>query len=64
MVYCEVVLLVVVIKCIVIEVGIVDFWYKYVGFGGCIIGMISFGELVLAGELFKLFGFIIENVVK
>lgn len=33
------------------------------GFEGCIIGMNSFGEFVLVGELFKFFGFIVENVV-
>ncbi|HGH6007541.1 TPA: transketolase [Vibrio cholerae] len=51
-------------KRIAIEAGIADFWYKYVGFGGRIIGMTSFGESAPAGELFKLFGFTTENVVK
>ncbi|MDP8169999.1 transketolase [Pasteurella skyensis] len=50
-------------KRIAIEAGIADFWYKYVGFGGCIVGMNSFGESAPAGELFKLFGFTVENVV-
>ena len=49
---------------IAIEAGIADFWYKYVGFEGRIIGMTSFGESAPAGELFKLFGFTVENVVK
>jgi transketolase len=49
---------------IAIEAGIADFWYKYVGFDGRIIGMTSFGESAPAGELFKLFGFTVENVVK
>ena len=48
---------------IAIEAGIADFWYKYVGFGGKIIGMTSFGESAPAGELFKMFGFTTENVV-
>ncbi|WP_428774099.1 transketolase [Vibrio sp.] len=48
---------------IAIEAGIADFWYKYVGFDGRIIGMTSFGESAPAGELFKLFGFTTENVV-
>ncbi|ELL0574820.1 transketolase, partial [Vibrio fluvialis] len=48
---------------IAIEAGIADFWYKYVGFGGRIIGMTTFGESAPAGELFKLFGFTTENVV-
>ena len=48
---------------IAIEAGIADFWYKYVGFGGKIIGMTTFGESAPAGELFKLFGFTTDNVV-
>ncbi|WP_203343439.1 transketolase [Vibrio diabolicus] len=48
---------------IAIEAGIADFWYKYVGFDGRIIGMTSFGESAPAGELFKMFGFTTENVV-
>ncbi|MEZ8196839.1 transketolase [Vibrio cortegadensis] len=49
---------------IAVEAGIADFWYKYVGFGGKIIGMTTFGESASAGELFKMFGFSVENVVK
>jgi len=49
---------------IAVEAGIADFWYKYVGFGGKIIGMTTFGESAPAGELFKVFGFSVENVVK
>ena len=41
-----------------------DFWYKYVGLNGAIVGMTSFGESAPAGELFKLFGFTVENVVE
>ncbi|RPF24356.1 transketolase [Vibrio crassostreae] len=48
---------------IAVEAGIADFWYKYVGFGGKIIGMTTFGESAPAGELFKMFGFTTENVV-
>ncbi|HHY0339212.1 TPA: transketolase [Vibrio cholerae] len=62
--YREAVLPSAVTKRIAIEAGIADFWYKYVGFGGRIIGMTSFGESAPAGELFKLFGFTTENVVK
>ncbi len=62
--YREAVLPAAVTKRIAIEAGIADFWYKYVGFGGRIIGMTSFGESAPAGELFKLFGFTAENVVK
>ncbi|HHY0339867.1 TPA: transketolase [Vibrio cholerae] len=62
--YREAVLPAAVTKRIAIEAGIADFWYKYVGFGGRIIGMTSFGESAPAGELFKLFGLTTENVVK
>ncbi|TXY29030.1 transketolase [Vibrio mimicus] len=62
--YREAVLPATVTKRIAIEAGIADFWYKYVGFGGRIIGMTSFGESAPAGELFKLFGFTTENIVK
>ncbi|MGR5175710.1 transketolase [Vibrio mediterranei] len=48
---------------IAVEAGIADFWYKYVGFGGKIIGMTTFGESAPASELFKMFGFTTDNVV-
>ncbi|MBE4618386.1 transketolase [Vibrio navarrensis] len=48
---------------IAIEAGIADFWYKYVGFGGRIIGMTTFGESAPAEQLFEMFGFTVENVV-
>lgn len=49
---------------IAIEAGIADYWYKYVGLDGRIIGMNSFGESAPADELFKLFGFTLENVLE
>ncbi|GAM66791.1 transketolase [Vibrio sp. JCM 19236] len=48
---------------IAIEAGIADFWYKYVGFNGRIIGMTTFGESAPAGELFEMFGFTVNNAV-
>ncbi len=48
---------------IAIEAGIADYWYKYVGFDGRIIGMHTFGESAPAGELFKEYGFTKENVL-
>ncbi|WP_318515364.1 transketolase [Photobacterium leiognathi] len=48
---------------VAVEAGIADYWYKYVGFDGRIIGMTSFGESAPAEELFKMFGFTTENVV-
>ncbi|WP_447833862.1 transketolase [Aeromonas veronii] len=50
-------------KRVAIEAGIADYWYKYVGFGGKIIGMTTFGESAPAELLFKEFGFTVENVV-
>ncbi|RUO75608.1 transketolase [Pseudidiomarina taiwanensis] len=51
-------------KRIAVEAGIADYWYKYVGLSGKIIGMQSFGESAPAGDLFKHFGFTVENVVR
>ncbi|ANN29054.1 TPA: transketolase [Vibrio vulnificus] len=48
---------------VAIEAGIADFWYKYVGFDGRIIGMTTFGESAPAEQLFEMFGFTVENVV-
>ncbi|MDE1315086.1 transketolase [Vibrio aestuarianus] len=62
--YREAVLPADVTKRIAIEAGIADFWYKYVGFGGKIIGMTTFGESAPAEQLFEMFGFTTENVVK
>jgi transketolase len=51
------------IKRIAVEAGVTDYWYKYVGLEGEIIGIDTFGESAPAEELFKYFGFTIENVV-
>ncbi|PSJ20935.1 transketolase [Halomonas sp. ND22Bw] len=48
---------------IAVEAGHRDFWYKYVGLEGRIVGMSTFGESAPAGDLFKHFGFTVENVV-
>ncbi|HHQ4643179.1 TPA: transketolase [Aeromonas veronii] len=61
--YKESVLPMSVTKRVAIEAGIADYWYKYVGFGGKIIGMTTFGESAPAELLFKEFGFTVENVV-
>ncbi|MCL7941631.1 transketolase [Halomonas sp. ATCH28] len=47
-----------------IEAGHRDFWYKYVGLNGAILGMTTFGESAPAGDLFKHFGFTVDNVVE
>jgi len=46
-----------------VEAGHRDFWYKYVGLNGAIVGMTTFGESAPAGDLFKHFGFTVERVV-
>jgi len=50
-------------KRIALEAGISDYWYKYVGLQGAVIGMTSFGESAPADQLFDHFGFTVENVV-
>ncbi len=48
---------------VAIEAGVSDFWRKYVGLEGAVIGIDRFGESAPAGELFKFFGFTVDNVV-
>jgi transketolase len=48
---------------VAIEAGVTDFWYKYVGLEGAVVGLDTFGESAPAGVLFKHFGFTVENVV-
>jgi transketolase len=47
---------------VAVEAGVTDFWLKYVGFDGKVIGINRFGESAPAGELFKEFGFTADNV--
>jgi transketolase len=51
-------------KRVAVEAGVTGLWYKYVGLEGAVIGMDCFGESAPAPELFKHFGFTVENVVK
>ena len=48
---------------VAVEAGHKDFWYKYVGLDGRIVGMETFGESAPAGDLLKEFGFTVDNVV-
>ena len=48
---------------IAIEAAHVDFWYKYVGRNGKVIGMSSFGESAPGNQLLNHFGFTVEHVV-
>lgn len=49
---------------VAVEAAVTEGWYKYVGLDGAVIGIDHFGESAPAGELFKEFGFTVENVVK
>ncbi|WP_085298158.1 transketolase [Cognaticolwellia mytili] len=51
-------------KRVAIEAAHTDFWYKYVGFGGKVVGMTTFGESAPGNVLLEYFGFTVENVVK
>ena len=48
---------------VAVEAGIADYWYKYVGLDGAIVGMTTFGESAPAEKLFAEFGFKVENIV-
>ncbi|TVP11049.1 transketolase [Shewanella sp. MSW] len=62
--YKEAVLPANVTKRLAVEAGIADYWYKYVGLNGRIIGMTSFGESAPANQLFEMFGFTVDKVVE
>lgn len=49
---------------IAIEAGHADYWYKYVGLDGRVLGMTTYGESAPAGELFEMFGFTEEKVLE
>ncbi|MEB2331163.1 MAG: transketolase [Nitrosomonas sp.] len=48
---------------VAVEAGITDYWRKYVGLEGDVIGIDRFGESAPAEKLFEYFGFTVENVV-
>jgi transketolase len=52
------------VRRVAIEAGVSDFWRKYVGLEGGVIGIDRFGESAPAGELFKYFGFTPGHVVE
>jgi transketolase len=45
-----------------VEAGVTDYWRKYVGLEGAVIGIDRFGESAPGGELFKHFGFTPEKI--
>jgi len=52
------------IRRVAVEAGIADFWRKYVGLDGAVLGIDRFGESAPAGELYKYFGFTAENLTQ
>jgi len=48
---------------IAIEAAHADYWYKYAGLDGRIIGMTTYGESAPAGQLFEEFGFTVDNIL-
>ena len=49
---------------VVVEAGVTASWYKYAGLNGKVVGLDRFGESAPDVDLFKEFGFTVENVVK
>jgi transketolase len=51
-------------KRIAIEAGVTDFWRKYVGLDGAVVGIDTFGASAPAEAVFPHFGFTVDNVVE
>jgi len=51
------------VKRVAVEAAHPDFWRKYVGLDGAVVGIDTFGESAPGGALMKHFGFTVENVV-
>ncbi len=49
---------------VAVEAGVGEYWRKYVGLDGAVVGIDRFGESAPAGDLFKHFGFTPDNVAK
>ena len=49
---------------VAVEAGVADFWRKYVGLHGAVVGIDRYGESAPAPDVFKFFGFTANNVVK
>ncbi len=47
-----------------IEAGIADYWYKYVGFGGKIVAMNSFGASAPGTDVYKYFGITADSAAQ
>jgi transketolase len=48
---------------VAVEAGVSDYWYKYVGLNGAVVGIDTYGESAPAGVLFKHFGLTAQAVV-
>ncbi|MDP1850754.1 MAG: transketolase C-terminal domain-containing protein, partial [Solirubrobacteraceae bacterium] len=48
---------------VAVEAGVSDYWRKYVGLEGAVIGIDRYGESAPGPELFKYFGFTVDKVV-
>ncbi len=51
-------------KRVAVEAGVTDFWRKYVGLDGAVVGLDRFGASAPAGELYAYFGITAEKVVE
>jgi transketolase len=49
---------------VAVEAGVTDYWRKYVGLNGRVIGLDTFGESAPAPEVYKHFGITTEAVVE
>lgn len=49
---------------VAVEAAAEDYWRKYVGLDGAVVGMHSFGQSAPANVLMNYFGFTVDNVVK
>lgn len=47
---------------VAVEAAHADYWYKYVGIDGRVVGMTTFGESAKGPDLMKYFGFTAENI--
>jgi transketolase len=52
------------LPCVAVEAGVPDFWRKYVGRSGAVVGIDRFGDSAPAGELFRHLGFTAEHVAE
>jgi len=50
------------LPCVAVEAGVTDFWRKYVGRSGAVVGIDRFGESAPGPEVFRHFGFTADRV--